>query len=176
MLGPFHRLQGSKKVDSSASLSDAWLVIAKSVPRLLEYEEHLFLLCKDLGIVINWEKKSLRANQQGSTSQNADRHHSREGLPNGLLNCQGMGCGGQIPSFIISRGKGEDASPLVATEVKLVTGDRWSCDTSPVITFVCQMLAAGRMVGIRSPSPGASYLFFCSLMCQGLAGVSFFRI
>ena len=55
---------------------DNWLVIAESLPRL-QHWDLVLQLCRDLGIVINWEKANFHS---CSVSWHVDRHVSREGV------------------------------------------------------------------------------------------------
>ena len=63
---------------------DNWLVIADSVPCLLEYWELHLSLCKDLGDSHQLGEIRSGANQQGSVSP-VRRHHLGESLSNRLL-------------------------------------------------------------------------------------------
>ena len=79
---------------------DDGLIIADSVPHLLEYLELPLNLCKYLGLVVNWEKSDLELTNKAQYLRLL-RHHPGESLSHGLLNCRIPERGGQLsPSFI----------------------------------------------------------------------------
>ena len=152
-------------------------MIMGSIPLLLQHHQQLLHLCKDLGIVINGREARPRANQQGSTSQNVDRHHLRKGLPDGLLDCQisrisrqvssGSSCKDVtaasrphgLPEMVCSEGLGQNAPPAVVTEVVLFSSFEKSSEAGSSCRGVQRehrVVTSGGEMGIGNPLQGFS--------------------
>ena len=72
-------------------------MIAEWVPLLLQHREQLLQHCQDLGVVINMEESDFKLSSMAQYLRMLI-DTIREGLPDGLSDCQISGFGGQVPS------------------------------------------------------------------------------
>ena len=155
-----------------------WLVIAESRTFLLQHRDLVLQLCKDLGIVVDWEKSDL----QPSTHvlyRDADRYVSRRGVPVASSSGSLSGCGDFFslasiaPSTNVAAGIGPhgfagafsssrslaDASFAVAPQGSLVPHNGRPYRSDPSVAGVhrgSSLVVPGGQVSVQCPSPGSS--------------------
>ena len=128
-----------------------WLVIAGSIPHLVDHCE-LILGCCDLGIVITLEKLNLEPTHRAQYL-NADRHHLKLGLSNRFSNFQVLRCGGQVVSVTVSAFEDVTADSKPHSLSGMLCAQRQGYDAPPSVAIEESLVCLSRQFGNTSSHP-----------------------